>query len=129
MHDKPRNSPATVATSSPLPLRNHAATPPNHLLVVVLFPTAVAIYICAIRFFEFYHFAFDIITDSLIGIESSWSSFRWYHAPIRNRAGWAWGARSRGRAFGIGVGTRTYVGAEGWLSASAQSSSGCGVRY
>ena len=127
--DKIPDSPATVATSSPLPLRNHAATPPNHLLVIALFPIAVAVYICATRFFEFYHFGFDIISGSVIGIVSSWFSFRWYHAPIRNGAGWAWGARSRDRAFGIGVGTRTYVGEEGWLSASAQGSNEGGVRY
>lgn len=123
-YDKPLDSPSTVATSSPLPLRNHAATPPNHLLVIALVPIAVAVYICATRFFEFYHFGFDIISGSLIGIVSSWFSFRWYHAPIRNGAGWAWGARSRDRAFGIGVGTRTYVGEEGWLSKSASEQQG-----
>lgn len=130
VHDKPPDSPATIATSSPLPLRNHAATPPNHLLVLALFPLAVAVYICATRFFEFYHFGFDILSGSLIGIASSWFSFRWYHAPIRNGAGWAWGARSRDRAFGIGVGTRTYVGDEGWLSARVERNQASGgIRY
>jgi len=116
-HDKPPDSPSTILTSKDLPMRNHAAAPPNHLLIVALFPIAVAVWICATRFFEFYHFGTDILCGSLIGIFSSWFSFRWYHAPIQAGSGWAWGARSRDRAFGIGVGTRTYVGEEGWLSA------------
>ena len=97
-----------------LPLRNRAAAPPNHLLVFALVPVAAAIYICTTRYSEYYHFGFDIIFGSLIGILCAWFSFRWYHLPIRQGAGWAWGARSRSRAFGVGVGTRTYVGKEGW---------------
>ena len=34
--------------------------------------------------------------------------------PIRRGAGWSWGARSRGRAWGVGVGVAGYVGTEGW---------------
>ena len=115
-HNPPAASdivPLTICTNS-LPLRNRAAAPPNHLLVLALVPVAVAVYICSTRYSEFYHFGFDIISGSSIGVATSWFSFRWYHLPIRQGAGWAWGARSRERAFGVGVGTRTYVGSEGW---------------
>jgi hypothetical protein len=54
----------------------------------------------------------------LIGILSSWFAFRWYHLPISRGAGWSWGARSRNRAWIIGVGRGGYVGPEGWESAS-----------
>lgn len=36
--------------------------------------------------------------------------------PIRRGNGWAWGARSRGRAFWVGVGRDGYVGNEGWMA-------------
>lgn len=101
------------------PIRNQAAAPPNHLIVVAFIPIAVAIYICSTRFVEFYHFGFDLISGSIIGILSSWFSFRWYHLPISRGSGWAWGPRSRDRAFGIGVGVGNYVGVEGWGSGSS----------
>lgn len=53
----------------------------------------------------------------------AWFAFRWYHLPIRQGAGWAWGARSRDRAFWVGVGVGGYVGVEGWGSAASPSSS------
>jgi hypothetical protein len=81
-----------------------------------MIPISLAIYITASRFFQFYHHGFDVIIGSLIGIASSWFSFRWYHLPISRGAGWSWGARSRDRAFAVGVGYGTYVGAEGWSS-------------
>ena len=103
--------------SSPLPIRNRAAAPPNHLIIIAFLPIAIATWITSTRFVEFYHFGFDMISGSLIGIVSAWFAFRWYHLPVRNGHGWAWGARSRDRAFGIAVGTNNYVGDEGWDSA------------
>lgn len=104
-------------SSSPnVPLRNQAAAPPNYLLALPLVPICLAIYITATRYFQFYHHGFDIMFGSLIGISSAWFSFRWYHLPIRQGAGWSWGARSRDRAFAIGVGRGNYVGSEGWSS-------------
>ena len=99
-----------------IPIRNQAAAPPVYLLALPLIPISVAFYICASRFFQFYHHGFDIISGSLIGILSASFSFRWYHLPLSQGAGWAWGARSRDRAWGIGVGVGSYVGAEGWSS-------------
>jgi membrane-associated phospholipid phosphatase len=110
--------PATV-TADPLSLRNAAAAPPNYLIIPALTPVAVAVWICSTRYAEFYHFGFDIISGSLIGIVSAWLSFRWYHLPISRGQGWAWGARSRHRAFAIGVGTGGYVGDEGWHNGKA----------
>lgn len=111
----PLNS-AAATSSSRIPIRNQAAAPPNYILVLALFPVCVAIYICATRYTDFMHHGFDIISGSLIGILSAWFAFRWYHLPLRQGQGWAWGARSRDRAFGITVGLGSYVGAEGWKS-------------
>jgi membrane-associated phospholipid phosphatase len=107
-----------------VPIRNQAATPPNFLLVLPLVPISVAFYICASRFFEFYHHGFDILSGALIGILSAWFSFRWYHLPISQGAGWSWGARSRDRAWGIGVGVGNYVGTEGWGPKKAGEAAG-----
>jgi len=103
-----------------VPIRNQAAAPPNYLLVAFFVPVGAAVYITCSRYFDFYHFGIDIIAGSLIGIVSAWFSFRWYHLPIRQGAGWAWGARSRDRAFAIYLGQASYVGAEGWISAKAK---------
>jgi hypothetical protein len=59
-----------------------------------------------------------MIFGSLIGILSAYFAFRYYHLPISQGAGWSWGARSRDRAWAIGVGVPGYVGTEGWTSAS-----------
>jgi hypothetical protein len=102
---------------SPLvPIRNQAAAPPVYLILLPMIPVCTAIYIVASRFFQFYHHGFDVISGSLIGIISAWFSFRWYHLPVTRGAGWSWGARSRDRAWGVGVGRGTYVGQEGWGS-------------
>lgn len=108
---------ASGAAPKPIEIRNRAAAPPNHLIILAFFPVAVAIWICSTRYSDFYHHGFDIISGSLIGILSAYFAFRWYHLPIRSGRGWAWGSRSRARAFGIGVGTPNYVGEEGWDSA------------
>ena len=92
-----------------LSVRELAASPPNHLVVIAFLPLAVAFYICASRFFDFYHHGFDIISGSLIGILSSYFAFRWYHLPLGRGQGWAWGPRSTECAFGIGVGVGSYV--------------------
>jgi hypothetical protein len=97
-----------------VPMRYQNAAPPVYTLVLVLVPVGTAIYICATRFTDFRHFGFDLLFGSLIGITTSWFSFRFYHLPITRGAGWAWGPRSYQRAFGVGVGMGSYVGNEGW---------------
>lgn len=107
-----------------LPLYNQAATPPNYGLLLVLIPVAVATYIASTRYAEFWHDGFDVISGSIIGIVAAFFSFRWYHLPIQRGQGWAWGPRSRDRAFAIGVGVGGYVGPEGWRSKSAAGQTG-----
>ncbi|OQN95380.1 hypothetical protein B0A48_18615 [Cryoendolithus antarcticus] len=104
-----RPSGETGSNDSKLTLRDLAASPPNHLIVIAFIPVAVAIYICSTRFVDYYHFGFDIISGSLIGIISASSAFRWYHMPLGRGEGWAWGPRSKNCAFGIGVGVGSYV--------------------
>lgn len=100
--------------------RNQAAAPPNYLIIPAFIPIAVSIYVNASRFTDFYHHPFDIIVGSLIGILTAWFSFRWYHLPLNRGQGWAWGPRSKSRAWGIPVGVGNYVGEEGHYSSSAQ---------
>lgn len=101
--------PATNSDRRKTSVRDLAASPPNHLVIVAFLPIAVAVYICASRFFDFYHHGFDIIAGSLIGILSSYFAFRWYHLPLGRGHGWAWGPRSAECAFGIGVGIASYT--------------------
>ncbi|KIW44309.1 uncharacterized protein PV06_05327 [Exophiala oligosperma] len=98
------------------PPRNEAAAPPIYLLIVAFVPVGVALFVCVSRWFDYRHHGFDIISGSLIGIFTAWFGFRWYHLPIRGGSGWSWGARSRDRAFWLGVGRANYVGDEGWES-------------
>ena len=101
------------------PPRNHAAAPPVYLLLIAAIPIGAAFYISISRWFDYHHHPFDIISGSLIGIACAWFSFRLYHLPIRSGSGWAWGARSKDRAFWMGVGRHNYVGEEGWEAAAA----------
>ena len=89
--------------------RDEGAAPPAWLLFLVYIPLGVAIYITGTRFFEYYHFGFDLISGAVIGIVSAWFSFRWYNLPLGRSAGWSWGPRSRDRAFAVGVGRRGFV--------------------
>lgn len=103
--------------SDELPPRNSAAAPPIYLLILCVFvPIGVAIFICVSRWFDFHHNGIDIFSGAIIGIITSYFSFRYYHMPVMRGSGWAWGARSRARAFFIGVGRDGYVGDEGWES-------------
>jgi len=107
-----------------IPFCNRAAAPPVYLLALPILPIGGAIYITASRYFQYHHHGFDVLSGSLIGILSSWFAFRWYHLPISRGAGWSWGARSRDRAWIIGVGRGGYVGPEGWESASTTGEQG-----
>ncbi|KAK7511567.1 PAP2 domain-containing protein [Phyllosticta citriasiana] len=120
LHDlsPPSSSAGLDTAASPatgiVPIRNQAAAPPTYTLVLAVLPVGVAIFVSASRYFDFRHHGFDILFGSFIGIAMAWLSFRWYHLPIREGAGWAWGARSRNRAWGVGIGVLGYVGSEGW---------------
>ncbi|OCK76683.1 acid phosphatase/Vanadium-dependent haloperoxidase [Lepidopterella palustris CBS 459.81] len=122
----PSNSSTTSSTDLSTPLRNRAAAPPIYILLLALIPLCAAIYISSTRYSDFRHHGFDIFFGSFIGITTAWFSFRWYHLPVRQGAGWAWGARSWERAWGIGVGVGGYVGSEGWRNAGAREEVGGG---
>ncbi|RMZ91954.1 hypothetical protein DV736_g810, partial [Chaetothyriales sp. CBS 134916] len=92
------------------PPRNHAAAPPLYLALLAAVPVGAAFYVSVSRWFDYRHHAFDIISGTLIGIACAWSSFRLYHLPVRSGSGWAWGARSKERAFWMGIGRHNYVG-------------------
>lgn len=105
----------------PHPPRNEAAAPPIYLLIIAFIPIGVALFVSVSRWFDYRHHGLDILSGSLIGIFTAWFGFRWYHLPIRGGSGWSWGARSRDRAFWLGVGRANYVGDEGWESARTAS--------
>lgn len=108
-----------AAGPSPPP-RNTAAAPPVYLLLLaVVLPIGTAIFVCVSRWFDFHHHGIDILSGAIIGAFSAYFSFRYYHMPIRRGSGWSWGARSRERAFWVGVGRDGYVGQEGWMAAKA----------
>lgn len=103
--------------SDEIPPRNSAAAPPIYLLILCVFlPIGTALFICVSRWFDFHHNGIDIFSGAVIGIITSYFSFRYYHMPVMRGSGWAWGARSKARAFFIGVGRDGYVGDEGWES-------------
>jgi PAP2 superfamily len=102
-------NPAGVSEELPIPNRDEAAAPPLYLLFVLLVPIGGAFYIALSRYMDYAHHGFDILSGSLIGIVSAYFSFRWYHPPLARGSGWAWGPRSPGRAFEVGVGVDGYV--------------------
>lgn len=109
-----------LSSSFTPPPRNSTAAPPIYLLLLAIFlPIGTAIFICVSRWFDFHHHGIDILSGAIIGAFTAYFSFRYYHMPIQRGSGWAWGARSRGRAFWIGVGRDGYVGEEGWMAKKA----------
>ncbi|KAI0999086.1 hypothetical protein K3495_g9110 [Podosphaera aphanis] len=92
--------------------RNEAAGPPIYLLIFAIIPFFSSIYISSTRYSDFRHHGFDILFGYSIGAISAIFSFRWYHLPISQGAGWAWGPRSRDRSFWAGVGVGNYAGVD-----------------
>ncbi|KAH7371913.1 PAP2 superfamily-domain-containing protein [Cadophora sp. MPI-SDFR-AT-0126] len=90
--------------------RNQAAAPPVYLLVFAIIPWFASIYISSTRYSDFRHHGFDILFGYFIGAVTAIFAFRYYHLPISQGAGWAWGPRSRDRSFWAGVGVGNYVG-------------------
>ena len=91
-------------------LRLQAAAPPIYLLAITLAPFCLAVFIASSRWFDFRHHGFDILFGFIMGTITAIYSFRYYHLPIREGAGWAWGPRSDARAFWAGVGRLGYAG-------------------
>jgi hypothetical protein len=90
-------------------VRLQAAAPPLYLLLIACLPTFGAIFISSSRWFDFRHHAFDIMFGFVIGVVTAVFAFRYYHLPITNGAGWAWGPRSNDKAYWAGVGSYSYA--------------------
>ena len=112
------NNPAVQEDNPYRDPRSRAAAPPVYLVLICMVPIGAAAYIAVSRWFDYRHHGIDILTGSLIGAVCAYLGFRLYHLPIRRGAGWSWGARSRERAFWLGIGTPNYVGEEGFYSAA-----------
>jgi membrane-associated phospholipid phosphatase len=119
-----KSSESTVTYPRYDPLRNQAAAPPIWLVIVAFIPIATAMFISTSRWFDYRHHGFDIISGSLLGIFTAYYGFRMYHLPLQGGNGWAWGARSRDRAFWLGIGRPGYVGDEGWEAGGADIEKG-----
>lgn len=85
--------------------RRQAAAPPLYLLLLCVIPSFAAVFIASSRWFDFRHHGFDILFGFFIGTITAVFAFRYYHLPIARGAGWAWGPRSRDKAFWAGVGS------------------------
>jgi len=95
-----------------IPHRDEAAAPPLWLVCVAYVPIGGAIYISASRYFDFRHHGFDILSGAFVGIVIAILAFRFYHVPLGHGVGYAWGPRSRAKAFGVGVGRYGWVDEE-----------------
>ncbi|KAJ5086416.1 hypothetical protein NUU61_007723 [Penicillium alfredii] len=95
-------------------VRKRGAAPPVLLMLLAFVPFATACFIAASRWFNYRHHGFDILFGSTMGVLFGWIGFRMYHLPIRRGAGWAWGARSRKRAFLRGIGVPSSLGTDNW---------------
>ncbi|ROW18394.1 hypothetical protein VPNG_00295 [Cytospora leucostoma] len=110
----PEDDPATVRLMSQhnaelASARRQAAAPPLYLLIFAAAPFFTAIFIASSRWFNFRHHGFDILFGFIIGTVCAFFAFRWYHLPISQGAGWAWGPRCSDKAFWAGVGSFSYA--------------------
>lgn len=96
-------------TRSVAAVRRQAAAPPLYLLLLSAIPFFLAIFIASSRWFDFRHHGFDILFGFFIGTVTAFFAFRYYHLPIGRGAGWAWGPRSRDKAFWAGVGSFSFA--------------------
>lgn len=90
-------------------VRRLAAAPPLYLLALCIAPFFAAVFIATTRWFNFRHHGFDILSGFAIGTICAFFAFRFYHLPISQGAGWAWGPRSHDKAFWAGVGSLGYA--------------------
>lgn len=109
-HDDPATSRMLSEHNSELAsARRQAAAPPIYLLIFAAAPFFTAIFIASSRWFDFRHHGFDILFGFLIGTVCAFFAFRWYHLPMSQGAGWAWGPRCSDKAFWAGVGSFSYA--------------------
>ena len=98
-----------VHNSTVAAVRRQAASPPIYLLLLAVLPFFLSVFIASSRWFDFRHHGFDILFGFLIGTITAYFAFRYYHMPIRAGGGWAWGPRSRDKAFWAGLGSWSYA--------------------
>lgn len=109
-HDDPATAARLARHEATLTaVRRQAAAPPIYLLVFAAAPFSTAIFIASSRWFDYRHHGFDIMFGFLIGTIAAFTAFRWYHLPITQGAGWAWGPRSADKAWWAGVGSFSYA--------------------
>merc|ERR1712000_558766 len=89
------------AVTIPFVLRNIGSTP-------TAFPSRMEASTADANWDDFRHHGFDILFGFIMGFITAVYSFRYYHLPIQEGAGWAWGPRSSDRAFWAGVGHLGY---------------------
>lgn len=99
-------------------VRTRGAAPPVLMMIFALVPTATATFIAASRWADCRHHGFDVLFGSALGIFFAYIGFRMYHLPIQRGAGWAWGPRTRRRAFLRGVGFPSSLGIDSWSYSS-----------
>lgn len=80
-----------------------------YLLIFATAPFFTCVFICCSRWFDFRHHGWDIVFAFFIGTVSAFFSFRWYHLPMTQGAGWAWGPRCADKAWWAGVGSLSYA--------------------
>jgi membrane-associated phospholipid phosphatase len=100
---------STSGPGSSVSARTQSAAPPLYLLITIAVPLLTSIYITSTRYSDFRHHGFDLLFGFLLGTVIAIYSFRLYHLPISQGAGWAWAPRSRDRAFWAGVGVGSYA--------------------
>ncbi|GAW20219.1 hypothetical protein ANO14919_097160 [Xylariales sp. No.14919] len=106
-------------------VRRQAAAPPVYLLLGAVLPFFLSVFIASSRWFDFRHHGFDILFGFIIGTICAFFSFRYYHMPIRAGGGWAWGPRSRDKAFWAGLGSWSYASDKRhWLRADSEDEMG-----
>jgi len=108
-HDPAANKRLATHSRTVAAVRLQAAAPPLYLLLICILPFFTAVFIAGSRWFNFRHHGFDILFGFLIGTITAFFAFRYYHLPIRQGAGWAWGPRSHDKAFWGGVGSFSYA--------------------
>lgn len=82
------------------PVRDKQASPPLWQTAFAITPILAALFICSSRYADFHHAGFDIIAGAVIGTVIGWTSFRFYHLPVRRGYGLlTWGPRKRRQAF------------------------------
>ena len=75
------------------PQQERHSAGPLYLLFLPYIPLGLAIFIGGTRYFDFRNHGFDVLAGAAIGAITAWFGFRWYHPPLSDTSGGAWGPR------------------------------------